>query len=775
MNHALQVLEFDRITERLVSHCETPHGAELCLDLVPTFKPEEVWDRLNATNEAHQLLANDPPPSMAALHDPRQMFDRAGKGGVLDGLEVYRCAAALGVMRQLKSYLKTKHNIGLAAYTEALPEAGKIEEKVMNSVSSGGDVLDNASPTLASLRARKAGAAQRVVERIQSYLSGKARDWLSDPIYTVRDGRYVLPMKAEYKGRIKGIVHDTSGSGATVYVEPDDVLQLGNALREIELAERDEVRRILTQLSSMLGGVAKEAIVGVDAASALDAIFARARLAYADRGSMPQRVEGCFIGLQGARHPLLETEKVVPLDIEIGQGAGVLITGPNTGGKTVAMKSVGLAVAMAHSGLFPLALDVRLGPFSGLWADIGDEQSLQQSLSTFSGHLKNIGEALKSVTPGALVLLDELGAGTDPAEGAALAMAVLQRLNMEGCAILASTHYGELKAFAYETPGFTNAAMEFDVKTLRPTYKLLMGAAGASQALRIAERYGIPKDVVEAAREGLGRQAQNVSKMLEELDRSQKLARTAQGEADRRISELRKAEAETSRKLAEAEERRSQARQRGAEAIEDALRMIRLEAATIFETLRQSPTAEGFAKAKQALADLDQMGHAVADEIGPKRTAKPPADLKSLQKGASVKIDGYTQTGVLLETPNGKSATVQLGAIKMTVPVVKIRPSDEKVVATPKARTNLGFSRAQTAQTEIHLRARRYEEAEEELTKFLDEAMLAGLPSVRIVHGKGEGILRKMTREVLRRHKGVGAFQRRRTRRRRRGCDGRNI
>ena len=704
------------------------------------------------------MLADDPPPSLAALHDPRQLFNRAAKGGALDGLEVYRCAAALGVMRQLRTYFRTKGSIGLAAFGEAMPDHARLEEKLLSAVSSGGDVLDGASLHLASLRSRKAAAAHRVVERVQAYLGGKSREWLSDPIYTVRDGRYVLPVKAEYKGRIKGIVHDTSGSGATVFVEPDDVLQLGNALREIELAERDEVLRILAELSEKLGAVAPGAIGGIEAASAVDAVFARARLAYADRGSMPRRVEGHFIAVHGARHPLLQSETVIPLDIEVGKGANVLITGPNTGGKTVAIKTVGLAVAMAQSGLFPPALDVRLAPFAGLWADIGDEQSLQQSLSTFSGHLKNIAEALRGAGPGALVLFDELGAGTDPAEGSALAMAILERLHATGCAILASTHYGELKAFAYETPGFTNAAMEFDTKTLRPTYRLLMGAAGASQALRIAERYGIPKDLIESAREGLGRQAQNVSALIEELDRAQRLARTAQSEADRRIAELQKAETETSRKLAEAEERRSQARRRGAEAIEDALREIRLEATRIFEEHKKDPTQAGFARAKKALSELDEVGRSFAVDLGPK-TPSTPVDPVSLKRGMSVRIDGYPQIGLLLEAPSGKSASVQLGSLKMTVPVGKVRPANEKPSAIVKPRANLGFGRAQTAATEVHLRARRAEEAEDELTRFLDDALLAGLPSVRIVHGKGEGILRKVTREVLRRHAGVSSFR----------------
>ncbi|HLK14649.1 MAG TPA: endonuclease MutS2 [Fimbriimonadaceae bacterium] len=758
MNHALQVLEFGLVTERLASHSETPLGAELCAQLAPTYQPDEVWRRLGATEEAHRLLAEDPPPSLAPLHDPRDLFNRAGKGGALEGIEVYRCAAALGVMRQLKTYFRTKGPIGIAAYADSFPDQTRLEERLLAAVSSGGDVLDSASAQLAALRARKGAAAHKVVERVQAYLSGKSREWLSDPIYTVRDGRYVLPVKAEYKARIKGIVHDTSGSGATVFVEPDDVLQLGNALREIELAERDEVLRILAELSAKIGGVATEAVGGVEAASTVDSIFARARLAYADRGFMPRRVEGHFIALHAARHPLLRAESVVPLDIEVGQGASVLITGPNTGGKTVAIKSVGLAVAMAQSGLFPPALDVRLAPFTGLWADIGDEQSLQQSLSTFSGHLKNIAEALRGAETGALVLFDELGAGTDPAEGAALATVILERLHAEGCAILASTHYGELKAFAYETAGFTNAAMEFDMKTLRPTYKLLMGAAGASQALRIAERYGIPKELIEEAREGLGRQAQNVSALIEELDRAQRHARTAQSEADRRIAELRKAETETARKLAEAEERRAQARRRGAEAIDDALREIRLEAARVFEELKKDPTQAGFARAKQALSDLDEVGRAFAADLGPRKSA-PPVDPVTLKRGMSVRIEGYPQVGTLLEAPTGKSATVQLGPLKMTVPIERVRPVDEKPTATVRPRTNIGLSRAQTATTEIHLRARRAEEAEDELNRFIDEALLAGLPSVRIVHGKGEGVLRKVTRELLRRHKGVRSFR----------------
>jgi DNA mismatch repair protein MutS2 len=758
MSHALQVIEYARVVERLVSHCETPAGMAYCADLLPVFVAEEVWELLGATGEAYELLANDPPPTLSTLGDPRQSFERAAKGGELDGIEVYKCGAALGTLRRLKSYLRGKPQRQLAVYADVLPDHPNLEEAIFSAITGGGDILDSASQALASIRARRTATAQRVIERIQSYVSGRSREWLSDPIYTTRDGRYVLPVKSEYRSRIKGIVHDTSSSGATVFIEPDDVLQLGNALREVEIAEREEVRRILRAFATRLGAVGLEAIGGVEAASKVDAIFARARLAYADGGSMPQQTSGQFIALHGARHPLIERTTAVPLDLEVGQGAGLLITGPNTGGKTVAIKTVGLAVAMAQSGLFPPALDVRLGPFTGLWADIGDEQSLQQSLSTFSGHLKNIAAALAGAQPGALVLFDELGAGTDPAEGAALAIAILKRLQKTGCAVLASTHYGELKAFAYETEGFQNAAMEFNAKTLQPTYRLLMGAAGASQALRIAERYGIPADLVAEAREGLGNQAMNLSQVMEELDRAQKLARTAQGEADRRLAELRKAEADLSRKLADAEERRAQARRRGAEAIDDALREIRLEAASLFDQLKRDPSQAGFERTRKQLAELDQVGRDLASEIGP-APAAPQGATGPLAKGMSVRVEGYQQVGTLIDEPSGKSVTVQLGNIRMKVLAASLRPVEDAVADKPRPKKNLGFQRAQTASTEIHLRAQRAEQAEEQLQKFLDDAELAGLDRVRIVHGKGMGILRKVTREVLRKHHGIASFR----------------
>ncbi|MGV3614810.1 MAG: endonuclease MutS2 [Fimbriimonas sp.] len=760
--HALRVLEFPAIRERLRFHCETPIGASWAADIDPSFDAEEVWRLLGATAEAHDALSRHSVPSLAGARDVRNAVRRAAREGVLGGQELFLVGDALRAMRTFRAFLQSlKEDLPiLAPYADALPEHRRVEDQLVDSLESDGTLRDGASAQLAALRQRKKGAAARILERVQAYTSGRTRELLSDPIYTVRDGRYVIPLKAENRGKIRGIVHDTSASGQTIYLEPADVLELGNALREVEAAERAEETRILTILSAKVGGVASDIAGGLEAAAQLDIHFAKARLGYEMKASMPNRVEGsAYIRVQGGRHPLLAPEIAVPLEIEVGKGSSVLITGPNTGGKTVSIKTVGLFVLMAQSGMMLPALDVRLAPFTQVWADIGDEQSLQQSLSTFSGHIKNIAAALTGLREGAIVLLDEIGAGTDPAEGAALATSILREMSDRGAAILASTHYGELKAFAYNTPGFANAAMEFDSKTFRPTYRLIMGAPGASHALRIAERYGIPKEIVEHARIGLGEQAQDVARMMERLEQAQRQARIAQSEADRRAEELRKAEQRAARKLAEADEIRRTANSKANEVVEAALREIRLDAARLFEELKKAPgDAQVHARVRQGLRELDEVGRDFAREFIPKPGRTAVAPQRPLRKGAAVRLEGYTQVGTLVDDPKDDTAQVQLGAIKMTVPLNRLHLVDKPVVAT-KPRSNIQLEKAVNATTEIMLINKRAEDAIRELERFVDDAMLGGVPSVRIVHGKGEGILRKVTHEFLRGHRGVSSFR----------------
>ncbi|MBS1718614.1 MAG: endonuclease MutS2 [Armatimonadetes bacterium] len=759
--HALKTLEYDLILEMLARHCETPMGFAAAEALEPDFSSLGAWDLLAATQEAYDVLSRESAPALGGVKDDRPALKRAEKGGVLNGQELARIANALAAMRGLKALLADTEKLPqLGALAIGLPSLPRLEEAINDSIDDNGEVKDSASPALGSLRAKKKSSQSRILERIQSYVSGKARDLLSDPIYTVRDGRYVLPLKAENKGKIKGIVHDSSASGQTVYLEPEDVLQLSNALRQIESEEREEVQKILRALSEKLGGAAPQITVGIEMAGRIDLILAKARLAFEMGGALPVRLHKPLIKIEGGRHPLLDREIAVPLNIQVGVGENVLITGPNTGGKTVSIKTVGLFVLMAQSGLFPPARHIEMGLFSQVWADIGDEQSLSQSLSTFSGHIKNIAEALRMLRPNALVLLDEVGAGTDPAEGAALARAILITLAGKGACVLASTHYGELKQFAYETEGFSNAAMEFDTKSLMPTYKLLMGSPGASQAMRIAERYGIPGKVIETAREALSSQQQDINRMMENLETAQKLARTAQAEADRRTAELRRMEEQAKKKLAEADDIRLRANQRAKEAIEEGLRDLRLEAAELFDLLkkgRQDPRAQD--RVRKGLASIQAKGEKLTKgfDVSPKQ--RPGYTPPKLEKGLSVTIRGYSQPGVVLEDPKSGKVQVQVGAVKLTVPVGMVdlaKPVEPKV---QKQSNHLRLKHAQHAVSELHIRHYRVDQATGEVEKFLDNAVLAGLTTVRIVHGKGEGVLRNVVKKMLAEHEGVASHR----------------
>lgn len=760
--HALQVLEYSAILERLAQSCETAMGADAALLVLPDFEPHEVWRGLDETDQAAQLVDRFPPPSLHGVRDLREAMRRARKGGDLGGIELFRAGMALRCMGEFARYIEGKKDVAPSLWEMALgiPSLPALERKLTTSLDADGEVLDSASPLLSDLRRRKLAAASRIVERIQSYVS-KHRDLLSDPLYTVRDGRYVIPLKSENRGKVPGIVHDTSSSGQTLFVEPQPVVELGNALREAEAAEREEVRRILLALSREVGQHAEEIAYGIGRIGDLDLRFAKARLGHQMGGTMPERASGSWIEIEGGRHPMLRKEEAVPLDIHVGRDRPcLLITGPNTGGKTVSIKTVGLFVLMAQSGMMVPARHVRLGPFTQVWADIGDEQSLAQSLSTFSAHLKNIAQAIKELKPGALVLLDEIGAGTDPAEGAALAKAILSHLRDHGARVLASTHYGELKAFAYEAEGFANASMEFDVKTLRPTYRLLMGSPGASHALRIAERYGIPKSVVDAAHEGLGTTQQEVSRMLEELETAQRQARRAQGEADRLAARLRDLESSAESKLDEAKEAKRKANEAARNALQETLRELRLEANRIFDTLKAAAGPKAAQQAREDFKVLHAMGEeALAAFEVEEPTRTKPAEPVALTKGDSVHIEGYGKVGVLLETPSGKTASVQIGPLKMQVALDKLRPTQPADMPKTSSAARMALGRAMASSTEIHLRNMRYEDAQLQLDKFLDDAVLGGLQTVRIVHGKGEGILRKMAHSALKRHKGVKSFR----------------
>ncbi|MBS1729019.1 MAG: endonuclease MutS2 [Armatimonadetes bacterium] len=757
---ALRILEFQTIRDRLVACCQTEMGRTAAESILPEFDEESVWGLLDQTLEAFDLLGTSPPPSLAGVYDVRNSAKLAAKGGLIPGDHLHRIGVALSATNAFKSYLDATETAHLTTFATGLWPDVKLEGELLYSLDGDGAVRDEASPTLADLRVKKRAAQARIVERIQAYTTGRFRDYLSDPIYTIRDGRYVIPLKADHKGKIKGIVHDTSATGSTVFLEPEDVLNAANAARQVEAQEAEEEKRILKVLSSKVGRIADEIVSSVTQLGHLDLIFGKARLGAEMRAGVPIRANGPFIEIKGGRHPLLDRETAVPLDLEVSAGSSVVITGPNTGGKTVAIKTIGLFVAMLQCGMLPPAYHSRFGAFTQLWADIGDEQSLEQSLSTFSAHLKNIASALNNLQPGALVLLDEVGAGTDPAEGAALAQAFLLEFHEGGAAVLASTHYGELKAFAFSAEGFRNASMEFDSKSLKPTYRLILGAAGASQALKIAERYGIDKRVVVRADACLSEQHKDVAEMLQNLENAQKQARVAQSEADRRIAELRELEAKAERKLREAEDVRKRANERAHDAIESTLREIRIQSEDIIENLKkQGVKTDTIQKARQDLRALDELGRGVSSQFRNQEKAQEAPQKHVLRKGDIVQVLGMQQNGTLLEDATGKEVMVQLGVMKMKIDVRKLLPTNLGNKPPTAGRQRVNLAKTLNAKTEITLRNKRAEDALQELERFIDDAILGNVPFVRVVHGKGEGILRQITQDYLRKHKDVKSYR----------------
>lgn len=755
--HAELVLEFPLVLELLASHCESEIGANLALELAPSYASEKIAQLIKETSEADSLLASGTAPSINNIRDISASVSQMAKGATGSGETLYQVGVSLSCFRRLKRAVLAKES-DLPALTEIaqiLPENSNLENLLLQNLDGDGSVRDSASAALASARAQVKSITARIAERIQQYTTGKYRTLLSDPIYTLREGRYVLPVKSENRGKVKGIVHDTSASGQTIFVEPEEIVQMGNSLREAVATERDEINRILAEYSSRVGSIAGEINSGSTALSRFDLIFAKVRYGWQMEGCLPQLVTGHFIRIKKGRHPLLDPEIVVPLDFELGSGNDVVvITGPNTGGKTIAIKTVGLITLMAQCGMIVPASELRIGPFSQVWADIGDEQSIEQSLSTFSGHIKNISEAIQKLEHGGLVLLDEVGAGTDPAEGAALAKAILATIQERGGKVLASSHFGELKLYAANAVGVTNGSMEFDLKTFQPTYRFLMGMPGASHAFRIAERYGLPKSVVELASADSGVQEQEVSQMLQKLEHLQKQAQRAQGEADKLSHRLRESEREYELKLEKAEEARRRANERANDQIAETLRELRLQASDIFDQLKRDPRQENIQAAREKLSKMQEQGEKKIN-----RNEKPKAEsLPQVVKGSTVRIASLSSTGIVLEEPKGDKVSVQVGAMKMVFPLRQLElVQDAKPVI--KKSTGAKTVTGGGGSYEISIRGMSYEDAEEALSKFLDAGLLAGYPFLRIVHGKGEGILRKMTHDMLRRHSGVRKFE----------------
>ncbi len=769
MNKHYVALELDKVLDLLAAHTTCEDAANAARALEPAVYAEEADRLLSETDAAFQLMAKFGAPSFGDVKNISGALRRAQAGAVLSLGELLRIASTLRSIRSLAEW--RRHCEGMTTCLddrfEVLCPNKFLEDAITTAIVSEEEVSDHASPALGDIRRKMRAASARVREQLDKMIRSPAtQKLLQDPIVTIRGGRFVVPVKAEHRGEVPGLVHDTSASGATVFVEPMGAVEANNELKVLESREAAEIERIVGELSAQAGSFADAIIADYDVLVELNLIFAKARLAYAMNATRPVLRDDGHLLLRRARHPLIDPKKVVPIDVELGGNFDTLvITGPNTGGKTVTLKTLGLLTLMVMCGLMPPVGDGScFSVFRRVLADIGDEQSIEQSLSTFSAHVTNQIRILEEADGNSLVLLDELGAGTDPVEGAALAIAILERLRAQGARIAATTHYAELKAFAIRTEGVENGSCEFDVASLRPTYRLLVGVPGRSNAFAISEKLGMAADVVQHARDlvsGDDRRLEEVVDNLEQRRQALEEEWTAANAAarDARLAK-EQAQAELQRVRESKDKELDAARVQARRLVERA----RHDAEALMEELDALRKQKDVRKAADARSSLRRRMDAMERDIDPVTVRKNENYRlpRPLKVGDDVLITELDKPAVVLSLPDANGMVeVQAGIIRTRVAQSGLRLVEKKSSPVPQSRTvSGGVSRGvRAARTELDLRGQTVEEALMETDKFLDDARLSGIGQITIIHGKGTGALRAAIHAHLRSCPGVKGFR----------------
>lgn len=758
-------LELNKILEMLAEQTSFEDARTAALETEPSAGLFEVNELLRETYDAHALTGRFGAPAFGNIHNMTNSLRRAEAGAVLTPIELLRCASLLHSIRAAVDWRSKSASVEtcLDMRFNALTANKYLETKITSSILSEDEIADNASPELASIRKKIAAASSKIRERLDKLIHSQSmQKYLQDSIVTIRSGRFVIPVKAEYRSAVSGLVHDTSSSGATVFIEPMSVVEANNDIRILHSKEQAEIDRILAELSAELGAYADQISQSYKVLTELNVIFAKAHLAYKMKASMPVMNNEGRIFLKKARHPLIPSDKVVPTDIELGKDFDTLVvTGPNTGGKTVSLKTTGLLTLMAMCGLMiPAADNSELSVFENILVDIGDEQSIEQSLSTFSAHMTNIKRIIEQADDKSLVLIDELGAGTDPVEGAALAEAIIERLRSQGARIAATTHYAELKSYALDTAGVENACCEFDVATLRPTYKLLIGMPGRSNAFAISERLGISSEVVDRARELVSAENSKFEDVVSKLEKSRneldKRVREAEEIKAQAQAELERARQESEKIIAESQKELDSAKQQ-AEGIITKARAQVYGVLDEIEAIRRKKDVTADEKAKLK-ADIKNMEDA-ADPI--KEASNEGYVLpRPLKVGDLVLIFDIDKKATVLET--GKdSVLVQAGIIKTRVPLSNLRLLKQEKVKVPQRSVTrtIRSDMKRTASAEVDVRGENAIDAVMEVDRAIDAAVMQGLHQITIIHGKGTGVLRKEIQAHLRKHPLVRTFR----------------
>lgn len=770
----LEVLEFNKIIEILAGYAVTVQGKEIVRALVPHSDMDVVEQALKETDEAVRMICSKGNPPLTGLHDIRPSLRRLEMGASITPGELLHVADTLRVCREMGNYIGEKNDSdrygAVAALILSLVPNKKIEEKIYHYVVNEEEVSDRASTALYNIRRQINEVQANIKDLLNSMVhSQKYRKYLQEPIVTIREGRYVVPVKAEYRNEVDGLLHDSSASGATLYIEPMSVVRANNEIKQLKLKESNEVERILDELSGEVRAILDEMTLNINTIAQIDFIFAKAKLAAEYECTMPKINNEGHIDIKKGRHPLIEREKVVPIDIWIGDSFHTLvITGPNTGGKTVMLKTVGLLTVMMQAGLHVSAGDgTVLSVFKNVFADIGDEQSIEQSLSTFSAHMLNIVGILEKADSSSLVLFDELGAGTDPAEGAALGIAILEHLRSVGACTIATTHYNELKLYAIENSDAENASCEFDIVTLKPTYKVLIGVPGKSNAFAISERLGLSRDIIERAREFIPHDKLRFEDVINEIEENRKRAeeerfRTAKEREE--VIRLREELGERARKLQL--QRESIIREAKKEA-KEIIDKVMNEAEGILSELKKARSEAEEAERNKIMEALRKRIKSASDEMDDFEYTDviregsfdtKPGDLKM---GSQVYVSSLDCKGMVVEMPDAENMVlVQAGAMKVKCKVEDLKLIEDKKPAVRRTgEGKIRISKTKNILPHIDLRGQTTDEAVINIDKYLDDAYISGIKTVTIIHGKGTGALREGVHRFLKNHQHVKSYR----------------
>ncbi len=768
---SFNTLEYNKILELLVSQAGSSMAKEQLKAIKPMTDIAEIRDAIAETTEAQTVILKKGNAPVGQLYDIAGSLSYARKGGSLTMKQLLQILYNLKVAGNVITFLKSDlpELPILDRIREVIVTFPRLAENIDRCILSEDEMADSASSELKNIRRSIGRQNDAIRNKLNSMISSAdSRTYLQDVIVTVRDGRYVIPVKAEHRGRFPGIIHDQSASGATVFVEPQVIVNMNNELREMELAEKAEMDRILAELSSNVAEHFHEITNNQKLLVMLDVIFAKGKLSMSMGGEAPEIADGGELILKEARHPLIDKNKAVPIDVRIGGDYRTLVvTGPNTGGKTVTLKTVGLLVMMAQSGLhIPASSESRLPVFDDVFADIGDEQSIEQSLSTFSSHMRNIVSILKEVGKNSLVLLDELGAGTDPTEGAALAIAILENLKGWGAYTIATTHYNELKKYALSSEGVENGSMEFDVRTLSPTYRLMTGVPGKSNAFEISRKLGLSEELIERASALLERGDIEFEDVISAIEADKKKAEEERDEAILLNVSMKKQKEELDKRQSLLEEKEREIIRKAKEEARDILKEARETANDVSRELRQLSKAESMGERNRRFDESRRKLRTAEEKFSEKmikRVNQKPVRADELKLGDRVKVLTLDQTGEILSLPDSKGELiVKIGMMKVNINVSDLMFMEEAHEKEEKQRGkygNLYRAKAQTVSASVNVQGKILDDAVMDVDKYLDDAYIAGLREVTVIHGRGEGILKEGLRKLFKRHKHVASYR----------------